>query len=137
MQELVIDAKNYSAGRLASVVAKQILNGKRVYVVNASEAVISGNPKYVIEIYIEKVRRGDPYHGPFYPKTPERILKRMVRGMLPKKARGREALKRLSVFREVPEEFKNKSIQRFEGRIQYKSITLKKLSRQLGGLKNG
>jgi LSU ribosomal protein L13P len=41
--------------------------------------------------------------GPKYPKTPDRLFKRMVRGMLPKeKAMGREALKRLYVYIGTP-----------------------------------
>lgn len=136
MSEIVIDAKGCTAGRLASRVAKEVLNGRRVCIINAEEAVISGSPAYVIGFYTAKVRRGDPYKGPFYPRTPERILRRIVRGMLPKKARGREALRRLRVFRGFPEEYKKANVQRFEDakRVQHKSVTLKKLAYQIGGV---
>ena len=134
--ELYIDADNQIAGRLASKVAKELLKGGYVYVVNAERAVISGNPAHVAEIYKGKRARGDPYHGPFYPRTPDRMLKRIVRNMLPyKKERGRVAFKRLKIFISVPENLKDKNFTRFkeaENRLQFKSMKLGDLSRQLG-----
>ena len=105
--DIYIDAYNCIAGRLASIVAKELLKGNKVYIVNAEKALISGNPKYNIRNTKEKVDRGDPYHGPFYPKIPDQMLKRFVRGMLPKKPRGREAFKKLKVFLSIPDELKN------------------------------
>ena len=137
--EIYIDATNQIAGRLASICAKEALKGKRVYVFNAEKAVISGNPKYVIEHYKEKLARGDPYKGPFYPRPPDKILKRMIRGMLPyKKPRGREALKRVKVFISVPEEYSEKKLQTFkesENKLKCKSISLGELSTLIGAKK--
>jgi large subunit ribosomal protein L13 len=107
---IVINAENCVAGRLASIVAKRLLNGEEIVIVNAEKAIINGRPEAVIEFFEQKIKRGDPYHGPFYPKTPERILRRIVRGMLPfHKPRGREAYRRLKVYRGVPDEFKNEN----------------------------
>ncbi|MBI4021663.1 MAG: 50S ribosomal protein L13 [Candidatus Aenigmarchaeota archaeon] len=101
--DIILDADHCIAGRTASRAAKELLKGKTVAIVNAEKAVISGSPRATIVAYRERVDRGDPYHGPFYPRTPERILKRMVRGMLPyKKTMGRDALKHLRVFVSVP-----------------------------------
>lgn len=135
MDEVYIDASEQVMGRLASMIARALLKGRKVYVINAEKSMISGNPKYVLKSYQEKIKRGDPYHGPFYPKTPERILKRVVRGMLPKSARGREALKGLRVFRSRPESFEGKEFKKFDdakikGEQSY--IDLGKLSRRLG-----
>ena len=97
---ICIDASNHVLGRLASKVAKHVLCGEAVAVVNAEKAVVIGNPKAIVASYKERRDRGDPYHGPFYPRHPDRILKRTVRGMLPYKTpRGREAFKRLRVFK--------------------------------------
>jgi len=135
MDEVYIDASEQVMGRLASRIAKELLKGRKVYVINAEKSMISGNPKYVLKTYQEKISRGDPYHGPFYPKTPERILKRVVRGMLPKKARGREALKGLRVFKSRPEAFEEKEFKKFdEVKIKqgYGYTSLGKLSERLG-----
>ena len=104
----VINAQDCVAGRLASTVAKRLLKGEEIIIVNAEKAIITGNPKATEANYEQKIKRGDPYHGPFYPKQPERILRRIIRGMLPfHKPRGRTAYRKLKVFREVPAEFKN------------------------------
>jgi len=114
-QEIYINGENHVLGRLASYVAKLLLKGYRVYVVNAEKIVITGKWKVVLEEWKHKIlERGDWYKGPFYPKRPDRIFKRVVRGMLPKNKKGREALKGLKVYIGVPEEFSNKNFVVFE-----------------------
>lgn len=107
----VIDAKNLIVGRLATHVAKRLLRGESVIVVNAEEGIISGSRTYILAKYLHRRERksivNPARHGPFFPRRPEAILRQAVRGMLPyEKARGREAYKRLKVFLGVPEEFK-------------------------------
>lgn len=139
MQEICIDANNMIAGRLASRIAKELLKGEKVAVVNAEKAVLSGNPKHLIEIYTEKRERGDPYHGPFYPKEPDMILKRIVRGMIPrKKTRGRDAFKKLRVFISVPDEYKGKEFTGLKGtesNLKCKTMSLGVLAERLGAKK--
>lgn len=129
---LYIDANDMVLGRLASTVAKKLLNGESVCVVNAERSVIMGRPESTLAEYKEKRARGDPYHGPFFPRTPERIFKRTVRGMLPyKTARGSEALKRLKVFISIPNELKGKEfmvIKNAGNKAEQKFTTLEKLS---------
>jgi large subunit ribosomal protein L13 len=137
MDEMIIDADKQVLGRLASRTAKELLKGKNVVIVNADKAVISGNPKHVLKVYKQKRDRGDPYHGPFYPRRPEMVIKRVVRGMLPKKPRGRDALKNLRVHVSVPENLKKESAKFKEsGRsLRCKSTQLGKLSEKLGAKK--
>jgi len=132
MKELVIDAENCVAGRVASSAAKLLLQGKAVKIVNAEKALVSGNPKSTLDRFKIKTGRGDPLHGAFYPKRPERILKRMVRGMIPyKKPMGKKAFKALRVYISVPEELKGRQMQKvFEKKLEA-SITLEKLSQRL------
>lgn len=132
MDEIVIDAENCIAGRTASMAAKALLRGKKVFIVNAEKALVSGNQKATIELFRQKVSRGDPYNGPFYPKVPDRILKRMVRGMLPRrKPLGREAFKGLRVYKGLPDEFKGRqTIKGFEKTVKI-GMTLEKLSQRL------
>lgn len=107
MSMAVINAENCVAGRLASIVAKRLLKGEEIMLINAEKAIVNGDPEAISEFFEEKIKRGDPYHGPFYPKTPERILRRIIRGMLPfHKPRGRDAYKRLKVYVAVPDDLK-------------------------------
>ena len=103
----VIDAENRIIGRLATEIAQEALDGEEVRVVNSEEAVISGDEEKVLEEYKTKYDRGVRDRGPHFPKTPARIIKRTVRGMVPyKKDRGREALSRVKMYMGVPHEFK-------------------------------
>ncbi len=134
--EMFINADNCIAGRVASCAAKMLMGGKRVYIANAEKAVISGKPEVILETYKKKRRRGDPYHGPFYPKRPEDILRRIVRGMVPRREpKGRNAMRRLRVFMSVPEEFKDsdfETIEKTKNKLVHKYVTLEKISRGLG-----
>jgi large subunit ribosomal protein L13 len=135
---MIIDAEDCIAGRLASVAARELLKGRHVCIVNAEKAVISGNPRHTVKSLREKVERGDPYHGPFYPRRPDQVLRRSVRGMLPKKPRGREALKRLRVFLSVPDEFQGRVFTKPEearNRLRGKYTELGKVSEKLGARK--
>jgi len=111
------------------------LKGERIDIVNAEKAFIAGDPYYTIRIFKEKVDRGDPYHGPFQPTLPDQILKRMVRGMLPRrKPHGREAFKRLHVHVDVPEEFKDREKENVAPlEKEQQGITLELLSKRLIG----
>ncbi len=101
-----VDATNQIAGRLSSKVAKLLLNGKRVIVVNAEKALISGSRESVVTEWKTKLEissRVNPIYGPFHPRRPDNILRRMVRGMVPrKKPKGAAAMKRLRVHIGVP-----------------------------------
>jgi large subunit ribosomal protein L13 len=104
----VIDANGLIMGRLSSVVAQKLLAGEEVSVVNAEKAIISGSKIKTYKDYDEIRNMGTREFGPYFPKRPDRILKRTVRGMLPyKRARGRDALSRLKVYVGIPSEFKD------------------------------
>ncbi len=134
----VIDATNHVAGRLAAHVAKLLLGGESVTIINAEKAVISGNPDVTFVLYKEKRDRGDPNHGPFYPKQPDRILRRIIRGMVPyKKSLGRAAFKRLRVQTGTAADAKPTPIPlRDASKLCCKSITLGNLAERLGAKKN-
>ena len=135
-KESIINAEDCIAGRLASYTAKRLMKGETISIVNAEKAVISGNPKASFTFFDEKIKRGDPYHGPFYPRRPEMILRRMIRGMIPRqKAKGRNAFARLKVFMSVPEEFKDRQLETIDktrNRLDHKFTTLEKISKKLG-----
>ncbi len=96
--DVVIDARDCILGRVASQVAERALDGERVAVVNAEGAVITGRQEQVEQRYLKRRDLGSD-QGPNYPKQPDRIFKRSIRGMLPhKKPRGREAYGNVRVF---------------------------------------
>ncbi|KAI9207828.1 60S ribosomal protein L16 [Polychytrium aggregatum] len=105
-KEIVIDAKGHLLGRLASIVAKQLLNGQKVTVVRCEEINISGTffrQKIKYSNYLRKTSRINPQRGSFHFRAPSRMLYRVIRGMTPHKtARGAAALERLKVFEGVP-----------------------------------
>lgn len=104
----VIDAEGLIMGRLSSVVAKRLLAGEEIAVVNAEKAVISGSKVKTFNDYKDLRDMGTREFGPYFPKRPDHILKRTVRGMLPyKRARGRDAMARLQVHVGIPHELKN------------------------------
>ena len=138
---LYVDATNQILGRLASIIAKKLLEGYTVHVVNAEKAVISGERRRVISGYkllFEVTTHYNPYKsGIRRPRAPHNILKRTVRGMLPMdKPRGRKAYKRLKVYIGVPRELRNKEFIRFEeadiSRLKNDYIYLGELARELG-----
>ena len=110
MQEIIIDATNATLGRLASYVAKQALLGKKIVILNSEKAIITGRKKFTVSHYQERKQRGGrSQRGPFFPKQPERIVKRTIRGMLPnyRAGKGKEAFKRILCFKGVPEKYKD------------------------------
>ena len=126
---IIIDADNAVAGRVASYAAKQSLLGEKVDVVNAEKAVITGSKKRILQDWNQKLQRGNPSKGPHFIRWPERILRRMARGMLPyKQARGAEAFKRIKCHSGVPDEFKDKDIVKVPGSDVSKTMNLKYLS---------
>lgn len=99
---LVVDGTNMIFGRMASQVAKRLLAGEEVHIVNAEKLVIVGNPDQISERYLIKrglKHKGNPERSPKWPRVPHMLVKRMIRGMLPKKnSRGKDALGRLRVY---------------------------------------
>jgi len=133
----VYDANGQILGRFATRIAKELVKGEKVSIVNCEKAVISGNPKNTKNHYLHRRQRGDPHHGPFFPRTPDGIVRRTIRGMLPiRRAKGREAFRRLKVYISVPDELKNEkfiSIKEFDvNKLKCKSTTIEDLSIALG-----
>lgn len=101
---MIIDGNNMVLGRLGSFVAKKALLGEKIDIVNCENMVITGKKKYIIEKYRKKMARGIPSKGPFSYKTPDRFVKRALRGMLPyKRERGKKAFKNIKCYSGVPE----------------------------------
>jgi large subunit ribosomal protein L13 len=111
----IINADGMILGRMASILATRLLAGEEIAVVNAEKAIISGTRARVFSIYRRKRERGSREGGPFFPRRPDHIVKRTIRGMVPyKKERGDDALKRVRVYVGVPKEFLGKEMETLE-----------------------
>ena len=143
----VVDATNCKLGRLASRVAKLLMQGHRVFVINAEKAVITGKKKAIMERYLflrsRKQLTSHKVVKVWYPTLPEGILRYTIMRMLPrKKPKGREAVHRLRVYRghreipgatpiEIPDAKMERPISRSRRVIRY--MTLGEVSRELRG----
>ncbi|MBU0929778.1 MAG: 50S ribosomal protein L13 [Nanoarchaeota archaeon] len=136
---IVIDGTNLVLGRLATFAAKKALEGEEVIVVNSENVIISGKKKDVISIFKQKVGRGTPLKGPFYPKQPDRVVRRVIRGMIPyKQGRGKLAFARVMCYLGVPEKYKNEKMETikkadFTRLKTAKFISLSNLCKEIGG----
>ena len=100
--DLVVDAGDCILGRVSSEVAARAMDGARVAVVNAERAVITGNEESTMAVYRKRADIGSD-SGPYYPKRPDGIMKRAIRGMVPyKTVRGREAFENVRVYVGAP-----------------------------------
>ncbi len=124
----VIDAEGHVLGRLASLVAQELLAGEEIRIVNADRCIITGKKKMVLARYRKKRDLTHARKGPYHPKRSDRILKRTVRGMLPvKKPRGKEALKRLRVFIHVPRGLRDEKKIKFEKAMELNTANFVRL----------
>lgn len=137
---MIIDGEGLVLGRLASKVSKKLLEGETITVLNADKIVISGTKEWAYARYKQRIDRASISNprrmGPKYPRRPDDIFRRTVRGMLPyKKTKGREAFKSLKVYVGVPKEFQDQeALKPLEAQPQHiiKSIELGKVSHLLG-----
>jgi len=129
--EIIIDGENNIMGRLASYSAKQSMLGKNIIILNCDKVIVIGNKKDIIAKYLRLFKLGgSSLKGPKIIRTPERILKRVIRGMLShKQSRGRESLKRIRCYNDIPEKYKeSEKISIFKNEKYQKYITLKELA---------
>lgn len=137
---IVIDATDHIAGRLSSNVAKLLIKGNRVSIVNCDKIMISGTRRNIISEYrdfLEINSINHWKHGPKHPRRPDTIMKKMIRGMLPKeKPSGKEAHKRLRTYIGSPKEVKSLKKIKFEKAMIKKSssnyTTMADLGRTVG-----
>jgi large subunit ribosomal protein L13 len=133
----VVDASDLVLGRAASYIAKRLLKGESIVVVNAEKSVVTGGRHMVIDFYVANRARGSKRTGPHYPRYPDRIFRRTVRGMLPHlKTRGKVAFEHLEVFMGVPDVYANVPHQTIDDAKARPALrpptTLEEISRLLG-----
>jgi len=138
----VIDADGLILGRMASVIAKRLLAGETIELVNAQNAVISGNKGKLVEEWKEFIKVGGFGKGPVHHRRPHDIVRRTVRGMLPYRIpKGEAALKRLHVHIGVPEELvkaEKQSLPEYHSsKLNHRGVTVGELAESIGWNKMG
>jgi len=99
----IIDGTDLVLGRLGSNIAKRLLLGESIKIVNCKDIVILGRKKFLIERYKNKLSNKVVKQGPYYSRSPADLVKRAFRNMLPyKNQRGIEAFKRLKCYNSTP-----------------------------------
>ena len=97
---MIIDGEGCVLGRLASITSKNLLEGEEVVILNAEKIMLTGNKEWAYAKYKQRVDRASISNprdlGPKYPRRPDDIFRRTVRGMLPfKKSKGKTARYRI------------------------------------------
>jgi len=133
----LVNAEGLIVGRLCSKVAKRLLNGEQVVILNAEKAVFSGKRKSKVAEAHLFLEVGAPERGPFHYRRPDRFLRKTVRGMLPfKQPKGKTAYKRLKVFMGVPRDLQGKEMITFteasSANLRGPHFTLGELAREIG-----
>ncbi|HUS99392.1 MAG TPA: 50S ribosomal protein L13 [Candidatus Thermoplasmatota archaeon] len=131
----IIDAEGAVLGRLCTVVAKRLLNGEEIAVVNSEKAIVTGK-KVMIKAHYKHEREVGTYRkGPFYPRMPDRILKRTIRGMIPyQEPHGRTAFKRLRCYIGIPKDMQGQTYEKITVAEKYPTnyMTLQEVAQFLG-----
>jgi ribosomal protein uL13 len=116
-----------------------LLKGERIELINSEKAVIKGPEKYIIAKFKKRVDMavvGNPHYGPQFSRRPDKIVWRIIRGMLPNVTRGRKpALERLKVHIGVPAKLakeKPETIPRAQNREKKNFMYIKDLAEKLG-----
>ena len=133
----LVNADGLILGRMASKVAKRLLNGEKVIIVNAEKAVLSGKKRSKVAEAKEFLEVGAPMRGPFHYRRPDKVLRKTVRGMLPfKQPKGKMAYKKLKVFMGVPEDLKGQQMITLKeaqaAKLKGPYFTLAELAKEVG-----
>jgi len=111
-KQIIVDGKGHLLGRLASYVAKQLLNGQRIVVVRCEKLHITGSlfrNKVKFSEFLRKRLLTNPRRTFIHYRAPSRMFWRTVRGMVPHKTpKGAVAMQRLKVFEGVPAPYDTK-----------------------------
>jgi large subunit ribosomal protein L13 len=133
----IVNAEGLVLGRMCSKIAKRMLNGEEIIIVNAEKVVLSGKKKSKVAEAKQFLEVGAPERGPFHSRRPDRIVRKTVRGMVPwHQPKGKTAYKRLKVYMGIPAEFKDQKMETVEqasaAKLKGPHFTLAELAVEIG-----
>jgi large subunit ribosomal protein L13 len=132
---MIIDGNDLIVGRASTVIAKRLMMGEKVDVINCEEMVITGSKKNVFAKYTRIKTMGVPSKGPFQPRRPDMFVKRIIRGMVPyKQPKGRDAFKRVKCYigKGVEGESKTIEVASIDKVPNLKYVKIKDICKELG-----
>lgn len=110
-KHIIVNASEHVAGKLASKIAKLLLEGHKVTVLRCEKVILTGSLKSrlaMFKSFLNKRCRVNPRRGPFHHILPSMRFYRLVRGMIPyKQYKGKSAIANLFVHEGIPVEFEN------------------------------
>lgn len=135
----VINCENLILGRVCSRVAKTALLGQDVVLVNCEKLAISGNKSSILAHQRSMAeRKGKPDKGVYYESRPDKFVRKVIRHMLPKNARGITAYHRIKCHISIPDGLRSVSYETYESdnvnklpNVRY--MNLAELCRLMGG----
>jgi large subunit ribosomal protein L13 len=133
----VVNAEGLILGRMDTYIAKRLLKGESIVIVNAEKAILSGRKSGKLADAKEFLGVGHPRFGPFHYRRPDRLVRKSVRGMLPfKQPKGKQAYKRLKVYMGIPNEYKDQELQTIPNaqaaKLTCPYLTVSEFSHELG-----
>ena len=131
----IINADGLVLGRLGTHVAKRLLNGEEIAVVNSEKAIITGKREMLKAEYLHRREQGTYRKGPFFPRMPDQMVKRTIRGMIPYQSpHGRKAFKRLKCYIGMPTEFEGQPVETVEEARKHPAnyMTVEEITKYLG-----
>lgn len=132
----VIDADGLVLGRMSSVIAKSLLNGEEITIINCEKALISGNRNNIMEEYERSRAMGKVRKGPFFPRMPDRIMRRTISRMMQHRMpKGKAAMARLTIHIGVPPKLRDAKVESLDVAKKTslrKYLTLGDIARELG-----
>jgi large subunit ribosomal protein L13 len=116
VETLYVDGTHAVLGRIASLIAKEAMIGKKIVLLNCDKIVMTGQVENTLRDYIDQMKTIKGRHkGPFWPRHADTIVRRSIRGMIPhKKASGAEIFKRIEVYVGIPKEYANAKLHVFD-----------------------
>ena len=137
---MILNAEGLVAGRIASRIAKKIINKEMVTIINAEKAVVVGTKKSIMPKYEQRVKasvKSNPLYGPKYDRIPSKMLRRMIKGMLPTRKKTAESIiKRVIIYNSVPKNIsleKAETIEESKCNEKHDFMSLKEIAQALGG----
>ena len=129
----IIDGEGAIMGRLASYAAKEALKGEEIVILNSEKVVITGNRENIkADFEASRTKIGSGQKGAKVSRSSDKILKRVIRGMLPdhRKGRGKIALRKIRCYVGVPKEFQG--LKKISGgkEVKGKFITIGEFKKQ-------
>ncbi len=136
----IVDFSNLILGRACSRVAKTLLLGERVVVINAEKAVVRGTKTGVLKKFVRRqgwTAKGNPaMHSTKISRLPDRLVRWSIKHMLPiEKSKGQTAFERLVVYVGTPKTVQTKAAEKWveiENREKKNIWTMQKISAELG-----